>query len=315
MGDSDTMAGQRRSVGWLKGRWVLCFLIGALHGGPVYGQSDGFQEIRMLEDSLATLGYTMYNEPSEPERLEANFTFVKTLVQALKEPYSYTFPFDSLHMVSILRAPDDKYRVFSWHIQLNDGSYLFYGTIQLNTPDGSLKMYPLLDKTYEIESPEAAITTADNWYGAQYYRIVPVDDAYVLLGWKGHTPYMTQKVIEVLRLTDSGAQLGKAIFDGADSHPPARIIYRYNRNASMYLDYDAAEKRLVLDHLAPTDAAQQGHYEQYGPDMTYDAWRIENGRLVLVSDVPLMNPSQPTDDQYNDPKKPQNHPKSGIPIQ
>src|SRR3546814_16711163 len=71
-------------------------------------------------------------------------------------------------MVSILDAPDDRFRIFSWHIPLNDGSYLYYGTIQLNTPDGSLKMYPLLDKTYEITEPEQAVTAPDNWYGPPY---------------------------------------------------------------------------------------------------------------------------------------------------
>ena len=146
-------------MGLVAGLAALFFLVGSGHNGSVYAQQGGFQEIRKLEDSLTKLGYAMYNEPSEPERLAANFTFVKTLVSALKVPYSYTFPFDSLGMVSILNAPDDRFRIFSWHIQLNDGSYLYYGTIQVNTPDGSLKMYPLLDKTFGIEAPEHAVTT------------------------------------------------------------------------------------------------------------------------------------------------------------
>src|SRR5690606_10994881 len=99
----------------------------------------------------------------------------------------------------------------------------------------------------------------------------------------------TQKVIEVLQLTDDGIMLGKPIFDGAESGTHMRAIYQYNRNVSMYLDYDAVENRIVLDHLAPADERQQGQYEQYGPDLTYDAWQLENGRLVLVPDIPLMN--------------------------
>ncbi len=310
-----TVVGQSRKM-VVAARWVLlCGLFVLLNGGSVYAQQDGWQKMQLLQDSLSKLGYTMYNEPSEPERLDANFTFVKTLVAALKEPYSYRFPFDSLHMVSILGAPDDSFRVFSWHIQLNDGSYLYYGTIQLNTPDGSLKMYPLLDKTYEIAAPEQAVTAPDHWYGAQYYRMVPVNGVYALLGWKGHTPYVTQKVIEVLRLTENGAQLGQPIFDAADGGMQARAIYRYNRNASMYLDYDTLESRIVFDHLAPADLRQQGQYEQYGPDLTYDAWQVENGRLVLISDVSLTNPPSPNDHRFNDPTKPRNHPKSGLNIQ
>src|SRR5690606_25914092 len=309
---SSSMAGKCWRMGLVTGLAVLCVFTGAWCGGSAFAQQDNFHEIHALEDSLAGLGYTMYNEPGEPERLAANFTFVKTLVSALKVPYSYTYPFDSLDMVSILEAPDSSFRIFSWHIPLNDGSYLYYGTIQLNTPDGHLNMYPLLDKTYEIAAPEETVTAPDNWYGAQYYRIVPLNDAYALLGWKGHTPYMTQKVIEILRFTETGVQLGQPVFETAGTGKQVRAVYRYNRNASMYMDYNADENRIIVDHLAPADQRQEGQYEQYGPDLTYDAWQLDNGRLVLVPDVPLMNPPSLNDNRFNDPCKPQTHPKSGL---
>ena len=289
--------------------WTLglgCWLI------SVKGQAVDRTVMASLQDSLVGLGYTIYNEPSEPERLAANFTFVKTLVSALQTPYSYQFGFDSLAMVSILQSPDDKFRIFSWHVPLNDGSYLYYGTIQLNTPDGRLKMYPLLDKTYEMVAPEKTVTTPSNWYGAQYYRIIPCGSAYLLLGWKGHTPQMTQKVIEVLRLTDDGATLGDPIFESDSTAGYARIIYRYTQNARMYMDYDSTESRIVLDHLAPPDEQDVGHYEHYGPDMTYDAWQIKNGTLLLTANITLKNPASPADDLYNDPQKPATHPKSSL---
>ncbi len=290
--------------------FVLCFSVSYANG-----QMSDRSEISVLQDSLVRLGYVMYNEPSEPERLAANFTFVKTLVAALQTPYSYSFSFDSLAMISILKAPDDKFRIFSWHIQLNDGSYLYYGTIQLNTPDGHLKMHPLLDKTYEIEAPETAIASPSNWYGAQYYRMVAHGGYYVLLGWKGHTPLLTQKVIEVLQITDDGAQLGRTIFESEDTRQNTRMIYQYNRQASMHLDYDTTEHRIVLDHLAPPDASYEGQYEQYGPDMTYDAWKLERDKLMLISDIPLLNPPNLNDGWYNDPQRPSTHPKSGFPRQ
>ncbi len=295
---------------------IVCLLSVWLGLGwmPARGQS-GLPDMQMWQDSLAKLGYTVYNEPSEPERLEANFTFVKTLVAALKTPNSYSFPFDSLKMISILQAPDAKFRIFSWHVPLDDGSYLYYGAIQKNTPDGSLALYPLLDKTYEIDSPETVVTTTDNWYGAQYYRIIPFGTAYILLGWKGHTPQMTQKVIEVLRLSENGATLGNTVFDSDSTRNHARMIYRYSRNARMFMEYDRDENRIVLDHLAPPDLCDEGQYEQYGPDLTYDAWQLQNGILLLVSDIPLLNLPTPQDDQYNDPQKPSSHPKSGLPTQ
>lgn len=258
------------------------------------------------------LGYGMYNNPSEPERLEANFSFVKTLVTALNTPHSYGFGFEKLDMVSLLEAPDGKFRVFSWHLPLNDGSYLYYGAVQLHTDDGSLRLYPLLDKTYEIEQPDEAVLPHTDWYGAQYYRIVPFGTDYILLGWKGHTPEVNQKVIEVMQLAEDGLVLGKKVFRHADTQGRARLIYRFSRQASMYLDYDASENRIVVDHLSPADERFRGQYQYYGPDMSHDAWLVGDGELLLDPDILFTNPPDAADSMFNDPQKPANHPRSGF---
>lgn len=267
----------------------------------------------VLQDSLAKLGYEMYNNPSEPERLAANFAFVKTLVAALNTPHSFDFGFDSLDMVSLLEAPDGKLRVFSWHLPLNDGSYLYYGAVQLRTADGSLALLPLLDKTYEIEQPDEAILPHTEWYGAQYYRIIPFGADYILLGWKGHTPEINQKVVEVLQLADGKVVLGKKIFAHADTRGHARLVYRFSRQATMYLEYDEAESRIVLDHLSPADERFRGQYQHYGPDMSHDAWRLGEGQLVLEPDILLANPADTGEMPFNDPKSPSSHPRSGFP--
>jgi len=285
------------------------FCLGVAWGYP---QQRDAEPIEVLQDSLAKLGYIIYNEPSEPERIQANMLFIKTLVSALQTPHSYDFPFDSLRMVSILRSPDDSFRIFTWHLPLSDGSYLYYGAIQLNTSDGQLQMIALLDRTYQIATAETAITEAKNWYGAQYYRIVPFNGDYLLLGWKGDTPYITQKVIEVLRFEQNGVRFGRAIFNSDETPNYTRLIYRYSRQASMYMDFDPAGDRIVVDHLVPAEANQEGHYDQYGPDLSFDAWKLTDDGLTLISDVELMNPPDQNDIFYNDPTKPSSHPKSGF---
>lgn len=295
----------------MKKRWfgiVLLALALRVAGGG-HAQAD---TLPVLQDSLVRLGYEMYNNPGEPERLAANFAFVKTLVAALNTPQSYDFAFDSLDMVSLLYAPDGRFRIFSWHLPLNDGSYLYYGAIQLRTADGSLALFPLLDKTYEIEQPDEAVLANTDWYGAQYYRIIPFGADYLLLGWKGHTPEINQKVIEVLRLTDAGPVLGKQVFRSAGTEDAARLIYRFSRQVSMYLEYDEAESRIVLDHLSPADERYRGQYQYYGPDMSHDAWLIRDGELVLATDILLHNSPDGVDDDFNDPKRPASHPRSGF---
>lgn len=274
-------------------RYILLLLvsINALIGNVV-AQSEQRSVPQNLsyaqyQDSLRQLGTMIYQEELEAERLKANFSFVKTLVAALQAPFSYEQPFEALDMVSIQRSPDDKFRIFSWHVPLSDSSYLYYGTIQIKTPDGSLKLYPLLDQTYEIENPDSAITGSDAWYGAQYYDIIPYQDSYLLLGWKGHNPLITQKVIEVLTLDEERdrAILGKPIFSSPETEHATRIIYRFSRQISMHLAYEKEGNRIVLDHLTPSSVQLEGQFEHYGPDLSFDAWVLGKERLELLSDI------------------------------
>jgi len=246
-----------------------------------------------LQDSLKQLGHTMYNEPNEALRLAANYTFIKTLVHLLKSPDSFDLPFDSLHAIAIKTSPDKQFRIFSWHLKLDDGSYRYYGAIQLRTTNGELLLKPLVDKSPLITKPAEAITDNSKWYGAQYYDIVPLKGLahhYLLLGWRGNTPEITEKVIEVLQVNGHEITFGKPLFNGRDvAVQTARMIYRYHAQASMLLKYDKQHNRLLMDHLAPAQPALVGQFKYYGPDMSYDAWKITKDGLQLVEDLPLKN--------------------------
>ncbi|MGH2623157.1 MAG: hypothetical protein ACRDE7_05800, partial [Sphingobacterium sp.] len=205
----------------------------------VYSQVSKLN-INQWQDSLAHLGKAVFSGLSEPQRIEKNFNFVKTLVSALKEKESFKFEFDQLAMISIVNSPDQKFRIFSWNVPLDDGSYLYYGAIQFHTPDGNLKLIPLLDKTFEINHINEAITSPEEWYGAQYYSIIKLaENSYALLGWKGHHHDYSIKVIEILTIVESGElQFGKNVF--TDNTKISRKIFQYTSQASMYLHYNEA---------------------------------------------------------------------------
>ncbi|QBQ41866.1 hypothetical protein [Sphingobacterium psychroaquaticum] len=245
------------------------------------------------QDSLLMLGKDMYRLKGEAERLEKNFTFVKSLVSALKEKHSYMYNFEKLNMISVVKAPDDRFRIFSWNIPLNDGSYLYYGAIQTKTKDGKLDLVPLLDKTFWVENPDSDILKPDHWYGAQYYDIVSMGDAYVLLGWKGHEPTYTQKVIEILHFENGVYSLGKKVF--SDNPIWSRRIFKYTSQASMYLKYHKDKNSFIFDHIVPAAPNLVGKFAYYGPDLTYDAYVIEQGKLVLKSNIPFQNPPREED--------------------
>lgn len=259
---------------------IFCFI---LFGTASFGQN--LQKMQVWQDSLFHLGQKIFSNTSEVERLESNFLFVKTLVSALKEPNSYFYNFDRLNFISSVRSPDDTFRIFSWNIQLQDGSYLYYGSIQQKS--GSLKLTPLLDKTFEIANVDKDVVNTTNWFGAQYYEIIPYQkDKYLLLGWKGHDTKNTKKVIEVLRFMPNGEiKLGESIF--LDDPTLSRKIFTYAKEATMLLKFQNAENRIVFDHLVPLENGSITKI--FVPDLTHDAYVLESKGLKLQQDVLVLN--------------------------
>ncbi|RZA03309.1 MAG: hypothetical protein EOP47_03610 [Sphingobacteriaceae bacterium] len=266
-------------------------------------ESTRIKQLNIFEDSLANLGKTFVNHENDLERKNANFKFIKTLVSALKIPNSFLYKFDSVKTISILNSPDNKFRIFSWPIVNNDGSYRFYGAIQMNT-GGALKLYPLEDYSPLFKSPQDSVTDNNKWYGAQYYKIIPVYGAtpyYVLLGWKGNTVKSTKKVIEVLSFKNDKVQLGSPIFT-EKSKNRKRIIFEYTRQASMLLKYVPEQNLIVFDNLAPPDKKFKDNPETYGPDLSYNGYRLKNGKWEYADNIDMRNVPDETDDDYIDPK-------------
>jgi hypothetical protein len=287
---------------------LLIFTFGSVEAQHSDGNKNK-QIITDFQDSLQVLSYKMINESIEPERYNANYKLIKTLVNALKTPNSFNYSFDSLKTISIQTSPDRLFRIFSWHVMNNDGSYRYYGTIQMNNPDGKLQMFPLVDYTPLIKNVTDTITTNDKWYGAQYYRIISVlnnvkTPYYVLLGWKGNTVNSTKKVIEILYFKDGKAYFGMPVFDGDKEQPlKKRTVFEYDRRASMVLNFEPSNNTVVFDHLAPPDPKLKGKFELYGPDLSYDGYKLVNGRWKFVQDLELKNSPSDQDDNFNDPKK------------
>ncbi|MHB1177842.1 MAG: hypothetical protein ACYCZO_05865 [Daejeonella sp.] len=289
---------------------ILSFLVFCLLNVKAQSpDSKGRQQLLSFQDTLEGLSFKMVNDSIEPERYNASYKFIKTLVSALKVPNSFHFGFDSLKAISIQVSPDKRFRIFSWHVMNSNGSYRYYGTVQMNNPGGKLQMFPLVDFTASFKNAADSATTNDKWYGAQYYRIISVLNNvpvpyYMLLGWKGNDVRSTKKVIEVLYFKDGKAYFGMPVFDGDKDNPTRkRVIFEYDRKASMVLNYDPKLSTIVFDHLAPPDDKLKGRFELYGPDFSYDGYRLGKGRWKLVEDIELKNQPTDQDENFNDPTK------------
>ncbi len=261
-------------------------------------------KLHHYEDTLTMLGKQMINNETDVERINANYEFIKTLVTALKVPNSFLYKFDSVKSVRIENSPDNRFRIISWHIVNDDGSYRFYGTVQVNT-GGQLQMYPLNDYSPMLKHPEDSVTSNVKWYGAQYYKIIPVYSPklyYVLLGWKGNNEKSTKKVIDVLSMVNEKPQFGLPVFE-EHGKTLDRVVFEYTRQASMLLKYEPDQNLIVFDHLSPPDAKQKNDPQSYGPDLSYDGFKLKNGKWVLVENLDMRNIPQNGDAEMVDPKK------------
>ena len=286
------------------------FLVFFLCSNLYYVSAQNISKMDVWQDSLVDLGTAMYHNDGEAERLENNFSFIKTLVSSLKEPNSYYYTFEKLKMISILEPDDKSFRIFSWNIPLHDGSYLYYGAIQFRL--GSLKLVPLLDKTFELSHPAEDIVPANKWYGAQYYDIIPLSKGkYALLGWKGHHAEYTKKVIEILTVSSSNElTFGDHIF--SDNSKLSRKIFSYTKQATMHLKFNKTDKRIEFDHIVPINNSFKDNYKYYAPDLSYDGYKLTNSKLKFEENIQINNSKSLKDEEYIDPKKGTTKLKSGI---
>ena len=47
----------------------------------------------------------------------------------------------------------------------------------------------------------------------------------------------------------------------------------------------------------------KGLPETFGPDLTYDGYKLKNGRWVYIEDIDMRNIPDNSDNEYVDPKK------------
>src|ERR1700712_2703358 len=236
--------------------WIIAAAIPFVAAAQHSDETGNIKKLNLYQDTLKQLGKKFINDDTEMERMNANIQFIKTLVRALKVPHSFNYNFDSLKTIKIMNSPDNRFRLLTWNVSYDDGSYRFYGTIQINTGE-KLQMYPLTDYSPLIKSAEDTVTDNSKWFSAEYYQIVPVytnqNPYYVLLGWKGNTIKSTKKVIEVLSFNKDGKPVfGMPVFDG-NGRTRSRIVFEYTRQVSMLLKYEAEQHLIVFDHMVPPD--------------------------------------------------------------
>ncbi|HEX8516287.1 MAG TPA: hypothetical protein VF868_08825 [Bacteroidia bacterium] len=237
----------------------------------------------------------------------------------LNEPNSFeNYQFDSLKKdLSILRSPDNKFRIIHWHMEKADGTFEYFGFIQSRhteikktgfmrkTRTESVQLYPLTDRSSEIKNPENAITDHRKWYGMRYYKIIhnrsKSRDYYTLLGWDGNDKFSQKKIIDVLTFDNKGLpRFGADIFNFEKKYPK-RVIFEYGANCSMPLKYSSKKDSIIFGHLAPLKPSLEGQYQYYCCDMSFDGFGFKKGKWNYGKDLDAVNEKDDNDKFYGDP--------------
>jgi hypothetical protein len=278
-------------------RFGLLLFSGVLLGvGMVNAQrysKPSLLALQSRQDSMSGLARQIVEGREAAERFRADSAFTRILVRALLTPYSFDFPFDSLQSISRVYAPDSSFRIFTWQVIRDQSLHRRHGAIQMRTADGTLRLFPLIDRGHLIESPADTVTNHEWWIGSIYYRIIRKDynnkAYYTLLGYDEHTMRSTRKRIEVLHFDASGKPVFGGDFisfknDTARKAPQSRFWIEYKKDGNARMQFDKELDLIIYDHLI-SESNEPAKKYTYIPDGDYEGFRWENGQWVHIDKV------------------------------
>ena len=246
--------------------------------------------IQTQEQLLHKIGAVMFYSELYEERRDANYTFIQQFTNALKTPHSFTYDFPELPFLKITTSPDNRFRIITWQIELPGKIIRHFGTIQMNSQQ--LNLFPLIDRSEDMELPTKFVGDNTKWYGALYYDIVHQKinghDKYFLIGIDTNNPLSTKKVVEVLQFNNENKPIfGAPLFQswGRPTEKATRFLLEYKGDAAVSMSYDKTREAIVYDHLVPMTEADEGIYLKYVPDGTFDALVWNQQGFVIRENV------------------------------
>lgn len=281
---------------------TLCSLV----SGAVQGQMPDFAPVKPIHQSLKTCQGAACKTISDSlsDRLEA-------LLGSDEAPERQGSKPDFLAAVT---SSDGRLMVLTWNWPQADRTSSYAGLVAFRPSDREPWEFTRLYDANSADAPNLQrAVSADEWWGALYYDMVPdpVDkDTWLLLGWDDADAQVTRKVIEPLEWRSRGLRFGAPVLDGPRGMT-RRWVLEYADAVQVSLRYQPAAKgkqghpeRILFDHLAPSEPHLTGITAFYGPDMTFDAFvpgKKPTSPWPLLQNVDAIQ-SLPGDRPFVDPR-------------
>lgn len=210
---------------------------------------------------LQQLFQQVYYAPTDNERFRASDEALALFREALATENSIRWEWDFGRLVSVLTAPDKKFRIVTWLVADDNAEYECFGLLQVfSEKSDGYEIYTLVDKSADMVNRQEQTLTVDNWFGAVYQELVTTvhegKTFYTLLGWSGVDCLTQRKVIEPIVFKGSSAtpQFGQGVFK--KERNLRRIVLEYKADAMVNLRYEEQFVRTV-ERVRPTKSRRR----------------------------------------------------------
>ncbi len=269
--------------------------------------------MKVAEDSLIYFLEKARAQETETNKKFYNKKFKDKLSYVLiRNSKSFNYPFEKLgKQMGTMKSPDGVFRMFNWNLELNKyGEHQYYCLImKYDKRKDNYYIIDCKDKSKYARNPEYTQYTDKKWYGALYYKIIPVKKGgrtiYTLLAWDGNDISSNKKIIETMKFSgNKKVKFGDPIFRIDDEKIKRRVIFQYKQDTYMSVKYKKIKKEdyIIFDHLSPTSPELEGIKDWYVTDLSFDAFVWRKGRWEYLKDVDVRT-SKKFKTKYNDPLK------------
>ncbi|MEX1001864.1 MAG: hypothetical protein WDZ35_07105 [Crocinitomicaceae bacterium] len=219
------------------------------------------------------------NAEEDVKKEMINTSLIAELQEVLAYPGAMEYEFSSWTTMSTITSPDAAFRIFNWNIEdqeLNHSHYCYLITPRWG--DRPNRVYEFKEDQFTLPPHPTNVLTPNNWYGALYYKIIPVEQGnktyYTVLGYSGKNRSTNQKLIDVFYFKGKSLRLGHPLFQASKDAKQLvrRVFFEYSEKAVVSLNVNEKLGGIVFDHLVPEQKNLEGMYDFYIPDMTYDSY-------------------------------------------
>jgi hypothetical protein len=253
-------------------------------------KSKDIELLAQMEKGLENIATTVVTDTLPEERAKANIELLALMKKMLNVPNSYNFAFTKIEHIAIQESDDKEFKIFTWGLADAKGVNKHFGFIQLNRSKPTF--YELKDNSFGMQKPESQVLTPDKWYGALYYNIKKFKskegEKYLLFGLNFGDTVERTKICDVLTLKGGMPRFGSPVFEWIETKvvrgkeiekktTQNRILLTHSVDASVRLNYDGIENKVVYDHLetVPMGYSKSGFVSV--PDGTYEAFQFKKG--------------------------------------